>query len=312
MNRLLATAILVALALLPTGLALAHDGVPLAPHDLWQAWTFEPLTVLSLTFMASVYASGVTTLWRRAGLGRGVTGRRAAAFIAGWLTLVAALVSPLDALSGVLFSAHMVQHLLLMVVAPPLLVYGMPPFVAAWAVPGARRRLLAGWWRDQFWLREKWLWASAPGAVWALHGGALWLWHTPRLYEWALRNDAVHYLEHACFFGTATLFWWTLIRRSGRSRLSYGAAVLFVFTTMLHSGLLGALITFAPQQLYPHYSTTSAWGLTFLQDQQLAGIIMWFPVGVIYLAVVLTLVGVWFQSADRQEAEMQYRIEQAT
>ncbi len=312
MYRLITLTTIAALALLPTHAIRAHDGAPLAPHDLWRAWNFEPLTLLSLALMAVVYTRGVAMLWQRAGRGRGVTGRRVAAFVAGWLTLAVALVSPLDALSGVLFSAHMVQHLLLMVVAPPLLVYGMPPFVAAWAVPRSRRRPLAGWWHGQVWLRENWRWISAPAAVWALHGASLWLWHTPRLYEFALRNEPVHFLEHVCFFGTALLFWWTLIRRSGRSRLSYGAAVLFVFTTMLHSGLLGALITFAPLHLYPHYSTTSAWGLTYLQDQQLAGIIMWFPVGVIYLAVVLTLVGVWFQSADRQEAQMEYRVEQLT
>src|SRR5439155_14282040 len=122
--------------------------------------------------------------------------------------------------------------------------------------------------------------------AWLLALVALWVWHLPSLYQAALRNEPIHALEHGSFLGTSVLFWWTALSPGGRRRLPRGADVLYVFTGGFQGAALGALLTFASVPLYPFYAhTVGPWGLSPLQDQQLAGVIMWIPSGVIYLAV---------------------------
>ena len=285
-----------------SSLALAHEGEPLAPHDLWRAWNWDLLILASLALAGWRYAGGVGSLWQRAGSGRGVSGWRVAAFSGGLLALFIALISPLDALSGALFSAHMVQHLLLMMVAAPLLVLGAPPVALTWALPQRWRARVGRWWHGQTVLRSSWQALSHPAAVWGLYMSALWVWHLPLLYEAALRSEFIHFLEHGCFLAAAVLFWWTLARCPLRGRLSYGAGILYVFTTALHSGLLGSLLTFTPRLWYPIYAaSTPGWGLTPLEDQQLAGVTMWVPMGIIYTIAALALLGVWLQVMERKE-----------
>ncbi|HSM57779.1 MAG TPA: cytochrome c oxidase assembly protein [Candidatus Sulfomarinibacteraceae bacterium] len=269
---------------------------PPTPQTIWRAWNADPLLILGLLLAAALYARGLRALWRRAGPGRGVRRSHVAAFAAGLLVLALALLSPLDALSSALLAAHMVQHLLLMLVAAPLLVLGLPPVAAAWALP--RSPQLARWWHRRPLLRRAWRALSHPVTAWLLYAGVLWAWHLPRLYEAALLNETVHALEHAAFLGAALLFWWAL--RHARALSSAGGA-LFLFTTALHSGLLGALLTFAAAPWYPVYSIAPyAWGLTPLQDQQLAGVIMWLPGSLVYLGAVLLLLGSWLYRQERQ------------
>jgi putative membrane protein len=195
----------------------------------------------------------------------------------------------------------MVQHLLLMLVAAPLLVLGAPPVAIAWAVPQAWRRDLGRWWRRQKGLSSLWRLLTHPAVVWTLHAMALWLWHLPFLYQAALGSELVHALEHGSFLGTALLFWWVVAQRGHHSRMGYGLGLLFTFTTAMHSGLLGALLTFARQAWYPAYAESApAWGLTILEDQQLAGAIMWLPAGVIYLVATLALLGLWLQAMEKR------------
>jgi putative membrane protein len=272
----------------------AHPGAPLAPHDLWQAWNWDLLLITSLALAAWRYGTGLADLWRRAGRGHGVTGWQASAFYAGLIALFVALISPLDALSGVLFSAHMVQHLLLIVVAAPLLAYGCPPAALWWALPQHSRQPVARFWRQQPGLRAIGHFLAWPSVAWLLHATALWVWHTPAFYQAAVLNPWIHHLEHVSFFGTALLFWAVLMPVGRHARIRYGIGVLMVFTTALYSGLLGALITFSTTLWYPVYSlTTAAWGITPLEDQQLAGLIMWVPANFVYLAAVLLLLGKW-------------------
>ena len=128
----------------------------------------------------------------------------------------------------------------------------------------------------------------------------MWLWHLPALYEAALANEQVHALEHAIFLGTAWLFWEQVLRPQRRTLFAEGTAILLLFTTALHSGILGALITFAHTPWYRSYgATTAAWGLTPLADQQLAGVIMWAPGGVVYLIAMLALIGVRLAQWDQ-------------
>jgi putative membrane protein len=280
--------------ILSAGSSLAHDGRPLAPHDLWLAWSFEPAVMVGLLLVAWLYGSGVRALWRSAGRGHGVRPWEAASFAAGWLTLVLALVSPIHRLGEVLFSAHMAQHELLMALAAPLIVLGRPLVGFLWAIPIGWRRSLGGWCATPP-VRRAWIWISTPLVAWGLHALAIWLWHIPGLYQATLGSEAIHTAQHVSFLGSALLFWWALLRvREGR--LGVPAAVLYLFTTAVHTSLLGALLAFSSRTWYPIYSTsTAAWGLTPLEDQQLAGLIMWVPAGLSYLVAALAVIATWLK-----------------
>jgi putative membrane protein len=285
--------------------AQAHTGQPLAPHDLWQRWNLDWLLLLGLAMSIWLYARGVRQVWRRAGVGRGVKPAQIAAFVGALVVLAVALLSPLDALSSVLFSAHMGQHLLLIAVAAPLLILGAPPAVWWWALPRSSRRPVARWWHGQQLLHHVLRWITHPLTAWLLHTLALWIWHAPILYQAALDHEAIHALEHLGFFGTALLFWWVLLQPATPGNLHYGIGMLLSFTTALHSGLLGALLTFAPSPWIPAYrATAAAWGLSPLADQQLAGVIMWVPAGVVYLATTLSLLALWLRALERAESPL--------
>jgi putative membrane protein len=308
--RLLLAVLVAALLVAPRSVLAAgiahpseHDGQPLAPHDLWTAWTLAPPVLLGLAITAAVYGRGVRVVWRRAGKGRVVAGWRVGAFGAALGTLFIALVSPLDALGGALFAAHMVQHVLLIAVAAPLLVLGVPRRVLPWGLPpGPGRRLgarLGRGWAHLSHLAGRWR-LSHLLVAWALHAIAIWIWHVPALYGAALAGVAIHALEHLTFLGTALLLWSASFGRMGGGRgASPGpGGVLAVFATAMHSGALGALMTFATTPWYPEHATgAAAWGLTGLEDQQLAGLIMWLPGGFLYLLAAAGIFAVWLHQS---------------
>jgi putative membrane protein len=216
--------------------------------------------------------------------------------------IVVALVSPLDGLSESLFAAHMVQHLLLLLVAAPLLVLSEPLAPLLWALPREKRIALAGWTRRQHGLGRGWRVVNRPLVAWLLATAILWIWHLPALYDAAIRNAAFHALEHGCFLGSALLFWWVLPRRGRRQAMSGGAGVLYLFAAGMQSSVLGALMTFAGSAWYgAHTATTASWGLTPLEDQQLAGLIMWIPASVIYLAAAAVLFVNWLGAMDASD-----------
>jgi cytochrome c oxidase assembly factor CtaG len=253
-------------------------------------WTFDPLVVTWLVTFAAIYAGGVIRLRASAGDGKGISALQIAAFAAGWLTLIVALVSPLDALSDSLFSAHMIQHELLMIVAAPLIAVSAPFVAASWLFRprfrGTQRHLR--------------ILLTEPAVVWLLHAAVLWVWHVPLLFQAAMAHPSIHVVQHFCFFSSACLFWWGIAH--GRyGRLGYGAAVIYLFTTAVHSGVLGALLTLSPSIWYPVYSaTTSAWGYTPLEDQQLAGLVMWVPASVVFLAGGLGFLAAWIRESARR------------
>jgi putative membrane protein len=281
--------------------SLSHPGDTHAPPAFnWlTSWSWDPLVTASLAISAGLYGRGLLRLWRTPGGRRVVRPWQVVAFAVGWSSLVVALLSPLDVLSDILFSAHMTQHELLMVVAAPLMVLGRPLIVMLWAVGAGERQRITGWTRTPA-VARTWHVATGPVTVWVLHALALWVWHVPVLYEAAVRNDAVHIVQHLSFFGTAALFWWAIVH--GRyGRIGYGVAVLFVFTTALHSGALGALFTFGSQVMYPMYADRSAaFGVSALEDQQLAGLIMWIPFSLTFLIVGLALFAAWLGESDRR------------
>jgi cytochrome c oxidase assembly factor CtaG len=262
-------------------------------------WVFDPISVACLVVSGALYSAGIARLRARAGHAFGIRPWQIGAFAAGWIALVIALLSPVAAISDVLFSMHMTQHEILILVAAPLLVIGRPLVPFLWAFSPRWRIRLGGWSRGRYW-SAAWKTLTGPLLVWLLHGLALWVWHLPALYQAALRNSAIHAVEHLCFLVTACLFWWALIH--GRyGRVGYGAAVVFVFATAVHSGALGALLTFAPRVWYPLYAArASLAGADPLEDQQLAGLIMWIPFGVIFLILGLGLFAAWLGEAERK------------
>lgn len=251
-------------------------------------WSFAPGVVAGLAALGVGYARGAAALRRRSRWTDGVPRPARSAFWAGWSVLALALTSPLHALGEALFSAHMVQHIVLMTVAAPLLVVGQPVVVLLWALPDAVRAAVARLGRMQ-WLRAVVAAAAEPGGAWAIQASAILLWHLPPLYGWSVHSEGGHALQHLSFLGSAMLFWHALLARPA-ARRRYGAAVLYLFTTAVYTGGLGALLTVAPRPLYPVYSTTTVpWGLSPLEDQQLAGLLMWVPGGLIYLVAALAL-----------------------
>ena len=264
--------------------AAAH--VPVTEIAAPSALTVPAWLWICLALSAALYALGLARLWRRAGSGRGIARWRAASFAAGWLTLLVALTPPLDIWSARLFSAHMLQHELLMVVASPLLVLGRP--LAAWtfALTPAMRATCGAALRRPAW-RSVWRGLAHPLSAWVLHAAALWAWHAPAAFEAALRNDAVHELQHASFLASALLFWWSVL---GVRHATPGVPLLSIFTTMIHSGALGALLALSPWIWYlPYAASASALGWDPLQDQQLGGLVMWAPAGAAYLVSGLML-----------------------
>jgi cytochrome c oxidase assembly factor CtaG len=266
-----------------------------AGSDLLYAWSAEPGIVVPIALAGLLYLRGATALWQHAGPSRGLRHWHAAAFAAGWTVLALALLSPLHELSESSFSAHMVQHELLMVIAAPLMVLGRPLVAFAWSLPERWRRGLARW-TGAAPARIAGGTLGRPAVAWLLHAIAIWAWHAPRLYDAALRNAPLHALQHASFLGTALLFWWALIHTARRR---YGVSVLYLFTTAVHTTALGAVLALATRPLYPGYAGTSAWGLSALEDQQLAGLIMWVPGSVVYLVAALALMLAWLRQSDR-------------
>lgn len=256
--------------------------------DLWDA-----LVIATMAASLALYARGALRL--RARSEHGIRWWQAAAFVLGWATIAAALLSPIDTLSDVLFSMHMTQHELLMLVAAPLLVAGRPMVAGVWGL-GASARAKAVAVARQPDVHAAWRTLTHPVSALVLHGVVLWSWHIPAAFEWALHNETVHAVQHLTFFLTALLFWWSLI--AGRyGRVGYGAAVFFVFLTAMHTGILGALLTFARRLWYPTYASRSP---NALEDQQLAGLIMWVPAGVIFILVALALFAAWMGEAERR------------
>jgi len=277
--------------------AFAHGGKPHSWHDLWRTWTLEPLVVLSLAVSAWLFMSGLRRLWRKSGDGHGIRRWEAMCFGLGWLSLLVALVSPLHSWGRVLFSAHMTQHEVLMLVSAPLMVLGRPLIAFTWALPVAWSRRLGSVARVG-WIEKPWLFLTTPLVAWLVHAVALWMWHVPRLFDAVLTYEWVHTLQHLSFFLSALLFWWALIH-GRKGVMGYGAAVLYVFTTSVHSGLLGAFITFSRSVWFPSYiGLTDSWGLSPLQDQQLGGLIMWIPAGLVYIIAGLALFAGWLRESE--------------
>lgn len=280
-------AVRLAAILAPVAPAFAHGGEAHAGAGPWLAWSANPLVAGPLAASSLLFAIGTARMRRSlGGLRAGFGLREIALFSSGIVVLIVALLSPLEGLSESLLSAHMVQHILLITVAPPLLVLGKPEVAWLWALPAPWRRAAARARTARAALaRLAFLARPVPAA--AIHMATLWAWHSPALFDAAVRAEWLHWLEHLLFFGTAILFWRSVIKaRSGREAAA--GAMLACFLTLLQSGLLSALLSFARHALYRSVAP-QPWGMTPLEDQQLAGAIMSLPMCAIYLGAGLAM-----------------------
>jgi len=277
---------------------LAH---PLTAAEASRAGSFswDPWGLAAILAASTTYALGLAALWRAGVRPAAVRGWQIAAYAGGVLTLVIALVSPLDSLSDFRFAAHMSQHELLMVVAAPLMVLGRPFFVYLWALPVVwRKRVAAVLATPSFKVAREFF--AAPLLVLTLHAVVRWVWHIPALFEGAMQNDALHAFQHFTFFASAAWLWWTVLHgRFGRA--GYGVGLLFVFVTAFHTSLLAALLTVAPEGFYPIYAERGLdTGAELLEDQELAGLLMWVPSAVLLLVSGLALFIAWLGEAERR------------
>jgi len=246
-----------------------------------------------LALAALAYGTGLMRLLAQVHARREIAWR-AFAFAVGWTTLATALLSPLDAMAVQSFALHMLQHELLMLVAAPLLVLGRGLPTMLWSLPHDAR-VAVGRTSKRQWLRRAWDVLTSPLCAWLLHAAALWLWHIPRLFNAALVDSGLHDWQHVSFLLTALIFWHALLKHGGPARR--GAAVFYLFTTTVHTGVLGALLTFARTPLYAPFDTGLRIldSLTPLEDQQLGGLIMWVPGALVYVGAALALMASWLK-----------------
>jgi cytochrome c oxidase assembly factor CtaG len=265
----------------------------------YAGWTLDLAVVGPLALALAAYASGAAALWRRAGVGHGARLQEVGCFACGWSLMAIALVTPLHVLSRELFSAHMIEHELVMLGAAPLLVLSRPYGVMLWAFPPEMRRGTARLLRAPA-VAGVLRWLSLPMVATAWHALAVWSWHVPSLFDAALGNDVLHWLQHASFFLSALFLWRAILLPPRRSQL---LSVGLLFLTGLHTSLLGALLTFSPALWYEPAAAASAWRLDALEDQQLAGLIMWIPGGLIYVVAGLALLGAKLTTPHRESGE---------
>lgn len=254
-----------------------YCGAPPVPEALWSRWNLDPSLIACLLAALAVYELGVRRLqvetrhlptWRRAGFG------------AGWTIAALALISPLCPLSVSLFSARVGQHMILSLIAAPLVLLGRPGQVFSALAPRLSRRVSTSPVARA---------AVSPAGAATLFAGALWFWHAPGPYDATFASPIVYWLMHLTVFAAALLVWRVLLDSSA-ARAVPAMAVGAVST--LQMTFLGAIITLTPRLLYaPHILTPYAWGLTQASDQQLGGLIMWVPGCTIFLAVTLVALG---------------------
>jgi cytochrome c oxidase assembly factor CtaG/polyferredoxin len=248
-----------------------------------RSWPSDPWLVAALVLTGLVYVRGWRALRRRDN-GRWHAGQPAA-FLGGLAALFVALASPVDPFAALFLQVHMVQHLLLMMVAPPLLWLGEPLFPLLRGLPRAVRV----YWVAPL-LRSPSLgrlagWLAHPAAALVLFVGATWLWHAPPVYELALRSSGWHYIEHACFLLTALLFWYAVVRPyPARPRWSLWLLLPYLVLADVQNTALSALLTFSDRVLYPYYAAVPRpGGVSALADQAAAGVVMWVPGSLAFL-----------------------------
>jgi cytochrome c oxidase assembly factor CtaG len=220
-------------------------------------------------------------------------------FAAGALTIAIAALSPLHVLGLTSFAAHMLEHELLMVVAAPLYAASRPLSAFLRALPEGVRFSLNNLGHTGV-VSAIWRTISHPLFATLFHGLVLWVWHVPGLFEAALKLESVHRFQHVAFMGSALLFWWSL-SPDGNWRRVNGSSIFYLFFTSLHSAILGMLLALTPRLWYQSYARDTGFGLAPIEDQQVAGLLMWVPTSLIYTACALVLTTLWVRRSAKSK-----------
>jgi putative copper resistance protein D len=291
------------------GPVAAHGPVPAdAPTagSLFLSWTFEPLPTIGIAIAIGWWLWAVRRV-NAAHPGNPVRRRRTAAFLAGMLALAFALLSGIDRYDTILFSVHMVQHVLLMLVAAPLLALAAPITLVLrvssssirqrWLLPVLHSRIVR--------------FMGHPVTAWIMFAAMMWAVHFSPLFEASLEDPLVHDIEHLLFLTGALFFWWPAVALDPAPwRLGHPARIVYLFTQMTQNTFLAVVILNATAPLYPHYATiVRPWGMVAIDDQRLAAGIMWIAGDAIFLTAILAVLIGWMRAEARDEARADRRAE---
>jgi cytochrome c oxidase assembly factor CtaG len=263
------------------------------------SWTFEPVTILFVAVIGVVYVRA----WRRgrsARTTRPPSYGRLIVFMAGLAVVLAALVSPIDSLGDQLMVMHMVQHILLLDIAPILLILGLTKVL----LRPATRRLQT--------VERKAGYLAHPATAVVAYVGFMWLWHIPAMYDLALRHSGIHAIEHICFAVAGTVYWWHILSPiRGRLRLGGMGPIAYMSSTKVLVGLLGVALAFAPSDIYPFYAHhPHYWGLSPTEDQNMAGLAMALEQSIV-MGIALVFLFVQMLTESEREAQRAERLETA-
>src|SRR5215471_5458356 len=261
--------------------------------DFWLTqWNLEPSILIGTALITSLYLYAIGPFRKRHFPDEPVRAGQTIAFLSGMLIMLLALISPLDELGDAyLFSAHMLQHLFLTIIGPPLLLLGTPEWMVK---PALSNKVL-------FNLAKV---LTYPAVAFVLFNVDFWLWHAPPLYNATLENQMIHILEHLTFIIFSLCYWWPIFSPSkDLPPLPIGGQILYLFLSGMPSVLLGAGLTFAPPLYAPYIAAPRIWGISAATDQQLGGLIMWVPVSIFYIVIMSVLFIRWMlQQEEKQQA----------
>ena len=276
---------------------------------LLHSWDIRFEVCAPLVLLWALHLRGWLRLRRRSD-GRFANRWRLASYTGGAFALALALLSPIDVLSGQLFAVHMVQHLLLMMIAPPLLLLANPFPTLLWALSDRQRattasafRVLSRWLAGEALLARGLFKLSSPGSAWVVYVIVFFAWHDGNAYSLALRSASVHRLEHFTFMGAAVLFWWHVTAASPRihAKPAQWMRVGYVLAMIPPNMLLGVALSFAETPIYPYYETVPRlFGLSVLDDQTWGGLIMWIPGSMMYVIAALVLLARLLSNAEQR------------
>jgi putative membrane protein len=261
----------------------------LSPYN----WTLSPELVIPLGLALLIYFVGRARLAKRASTPPSGAGL----FLSGWTVLALALASPLHEAGERSFTMHMIEHELIMLVAALLLASSNSGAILAWGLPRPLRLALGGGWKSP--LQRLWKRLTEPVTATVVQGVVMWAWHAPPLFDRALDSFGWHMAQHSCFFLSSLLFWWAMLHPRSRST-GYGTSAACLFATSLIGGALGALMSFSSSPWYAQYAAMgmTGVGLDPVDDQRLAGLIMWIPGGLVHGAAALAMFYKWLKASE--------------